>query len=442
MGGSVLRDGEYFVDVVLGSAQVFSLLLDTGSSDVGLSAVGCNGCTHKSHSPYDPSISPLASPLGCGWCASHATNGTHSACKDRGGSTRQCTMIISYADDSGFSAALWRERFEFGAGTTALASPRGLLADIGAIDKTTSTVGAMYEANFPNPRQIDGIVGMASPSESNSGAASPFDDLVEAGAVQDVFSICMHDYGGHLYLGIDDVLPADGPGSAGGDTSRSRNVTAATSMTSVLGPASSFEEARIAGAVLDVGWTARLANSGFYAVGLVDITVGGASIGVAPHVYTDGDAIVDSGSQDLNLPISAYRAIKSTFASRCGKYRSECLKGVCNCETGEPLKTTIFGGVRCVLMTQQDIAQFPIIDLHMADGLVLAYPPTNYLKNGSAFCPDSNMYSIGVESGGDDSSGTIMGDTVMMNYVTIHDRVRSRMGFSPVDGTNCPGTTS
>ena len=61
-----------------------------------------------------------------------------------------------------------------------------------------SVVGAMYEAAFPNPKGVDGIIGLADRLESDSGARTPVDDLVAAGVMDDIFGLCLQDSGTYL----------------------------------------------------------------------------------------------------------------------------------------------------------------------------------------------------------------------------------------------------
>jgi hypothetical protein len=53
----------------------------------------------------------------------------------------------------------------------------------------------MYEAAFPNPKGVDGIIGLADRLESDSGARTPVDDLVAAGVMDDIFGLCLQDSG-------------------------------------------------------------------------------------------------------------------------------------------------------------------------------------------------------------------------------------------------------
>jgi len=146
--GSDQKFGEYYVDVRIGG-KTFALMLDTGSSDLALGAEGCKGCTKKTHHFYDPENrtkhnSNRAIPVGCDWCAAHASDSTSNSCKVlKKGHAKQCTYDMGYEDNSGFSAALYNDSFAFAAGDTGI---KGL--------ETPVMVGAMYKAKFDNPKQV------------------------------------------------------------------------------------------------------------------------------------------------------------------------------------------------------------------------------------------------------------------------------------------------
>lgn len=378
IGGNYEHDGEYFLNVTIGD-ELFTLLIDTGSSDLGLAAVGCNGCTKKYHHYYDPSSS--ASPLGCEFCQENKTRETDLRCLKRPREKeKQCTYRVSYADGSGFSAALYEDDFTF--------DP--------SLKKIRASIGAMYSANFPNPRSVDGIIGFADLSEASSGATNPYLKLVESQLIDDVFSLCLTTNGGVLYLGYESFLE---------DT--------------------------------EIVWTSRAPHSGFYAIQLDDVKVNNTSIGVSPKFFNDGTAIVDSGTSDTCFSSTAFKAIKSQFEDMC---RTTCLKGICNCETKTPLREPIFES-RCVHMTQQDIDLFPEIEMTMKDGAIVKYSPQAYLRSGDVMgCEDDTQYTIALSSSGPDGSGTILGDSFMMQYVVVHDRRQTpqRIGFLPIGDEKCP----
>eukprot|EP00939_MAST-03C_sp_MAST-3C-sp1_P001316 g1316.t1 len=380
--GNFPKDGEFYLNLTIGTQDV-SLLIDTGSSDLGLSAAGCKTCAKKNHLFYAPKKSPNATVLGCNWCETHENKDTSSSCKKRPDiSEKQCTFRVSYADDSGFSAALWKDDISFGEKLT-----------------TRSVVGAMYTANFPNPRSVDGIIGLADLSVSSSGATTPFADLVADGKVEDVFSLCLTEDGGVMYFGdgILDELP-------------NRD---------------------------DVVWVPRVPTSGFYAVDIKDVTVNGTSIGVPPKTYNDGDAIVDSGTSDTCFSASAFRAIKENLEGLC---TTTCLKGVCNCDDGKPLKNPIFEN-RCVALTKDERKSYPTIAIDFANGASVNFDPDFYLQGGDVLGCDDGEYTISISSCGPDGSGTILGDSLMMQYVVIHDRRENpsqRIGFVQRSGEQCP----
>lgn len=415
MHGNLPTMGEYYVDVVVGGFNL-SLIVDTGSADVGVASVGCSGCTKKFNDPYDPLKSSTAEPFGCDWCSAHQGKGRDISCKARPEVTgKQCVYIISYVDGSGYSASLWNDTFAFGLSDTTASIPlssshRSLPSStksvpphpmLTAAPPTDSVIGAMYFAKFPNPKEVDGIVGMADSSVSVSGSRTPLDDLVAAGEVDNVFSICLHDEGGVLYLGSDE------------------------------------KEQRSAGLLgLDATtqWTPRVPKSGYYGVNMLDIVVDGVSIGVDPSVYNDGTAIVDSGSSAVSIPETAFSALKSTFGKLC---KTRCLKGVCDCTFKKPLQSTIFNG-RCDLMSKQDIARFPDVQIKMEGGVVVDYNASDYLQTGTTFCDKGGFYTTAFSSMSD-GSGTILGDSFMKGYVVIHDRrAPQRIGFAPVTDQNCP----
>jgi len=408
--GSDQRYGEYSMNVVIGG-QVFTVMIDTGSSDLAIGAVGCNGCQVKLHPPYNPTgrhASKVVAPVTCDWCSAHSSGSTDTHCKDRGGRTRQCTSQTSYADESFFVAALYNDSFTFADGDTGIA----------ALEITT-IVGAIYRAKFPNPKMVDGIIGFAFKPASASGAPTALDTLATEGKMQNVFSLCFqpNGRGGHLYLGT------DGPSG----------LTASGQPMPI-----SIQGAQI----LETQWTPMLSDTGFYGVGIEDVSIAGKSLGVSSKVYNAGMAIVDSGTQDVNFPATAFKAIKSHFAALC-KDHSVCLKGVCDCKKHKALKNQIFEN-RCVTMTKAQRDVFPMIEIKMSGGVTVKHPPTNYLKNGAAFCDSDNedMYTVAISSSGPDGSGSILGESFMQGYLVVHDRQQSRMGFQPVSESNCPSTST
>lgn len=267
--------------------EPFRLVIDTGSSDLGVATKGCSGCA-SSKNFYTPS--PIAEAMNCTWCEDHVTNETSLSCVSHGDSnTKQCTYDISYAGGNGYEA--------------------DILLDTVAFDSKHSVkayVGAIYEATMFFPG-FDGIIGFAGPGESCANTTNPFTLMSRAGEFDDVFTLCLTRDDGKLYLGSNPKLMSDP----------------------------------------NVIWVPR-SKSAFYGVTITDVLVGDKSIGIKdPSVYNEGSSIIDSGTTDCDLPQPAFDALVATLGSFCA---DTCLKGVCDCAAKKPHKHSIFES-RCVDMT-------------------------------------------------------------------------------------------
>lgn len=408
--GDWKTDGSYYIVVNIGK-QEFALFLDTGSSDIGVAAEGCHGCTKKFHHPYSPS--DTATPLYCDWCDAHKdlSDNTHLACKKRPGVRKhQCTMITGYADHSGFSAALYEDTLTLVGLDKSLPVP--------------TVIGAIYEAKFPNGKAVDGIIGLADQIESVTGAPNFIDNLVAQGTIDNVFSMCLNDDGGHIYLGLDHKPTGNEMAVMSQPKSVARRQLSERT----------FEQG-LYGFGDTVQWTPRVPGVGFYAVEVTDVLVNGKKLHVKPSVWNNGSTIIDSGTTDSALPASGLKAIKNAFYDICSN-KTTCLKGTCNCDTHKPLTKGIWES-RCVQMSPDDIAQYPPIDFVMKDGVHLTITPQMYLKNSAIFC-DKGAYTITFSKGAD-NDGTILGANVMQGYFVVHDRrPPGRMGFAPIGKRGCP----
>ena len=184
---------------------------------------------------------------------------------------------------------------------------------------------------------VTGIVGFAGAGESESGAPTPFDDLVSSGSCDDVFALCMpsRELDGALYLGT--------------------------------------EGGAIAGVALDnstTTWTA-METKGLYVVDVADLKVGGDSVGVAPKVYNAGGAILDSGTSQVGFPKSAWAAAIKVFGKRC-EDESTRVAGLCDMKTGKALdpEDSIASG-ECFELKKDDLERYPPVEVVFSDGASL-----------------------------------------------------------------------
>jgi hypothetical protein len=252
-------------------------------------------------------------------------------------------------------------------------------------------VGAIYKDHLRNPTQprvLDGIIGVAYPSVSSSGAKTIIDNLYENGIIKtNAFSICMKkDVGGVLYLGSNNAVDSG----------------------------------------VSIMWTPIVKDT-YYVVKLLDFRVNNQSIGVDPSVYNRGDAIVDSGSTSLTLPRTAFDAFRDTMLNSCSNNETQLI-GVCVDSEGRKIEPGrgIFEGL-CYEMGEADVLKYPMLTVQLENNVDLVLKPNMYMRNGGVFC-DDGLYTIGIDSGSV-TGGTLLGDTFMSSFLTIFDRQNKNIGF-------------
>eukprot|EP00466_Bigelowiella_natans_P011969 jgi/Bigna1/143557/aug1.79_g18265 len=361
MGGDFLKDGEYFIEIQVGknNPKPFRVQVDTGSSDLGIPALGCSGCEEHIDTWYNPDetgaeLLPCNNNLNCG-------------------------MSVSYADGSGFKGVLYQDTVAFGS------------------IKSPALVGAIYHqaSKHFQPYTIDGIIGFAYSSQSSSGGPTAFESMVAAGVVDNIFAMCLHGKGGQMYFGSEVMKTAENLG--------------------------------------EIKWV-KQTSEGFYPVRMLDLKVGGESIGVPPEIFNRGEAIVDSGSTAITLPRTAFDGLRDFFYKKCKNGAK--LKGICSQTHNAPLSKTLFNAEMCVAMSEDEIAAYPAFQFEFTDGVVLELRPEHYLMTGSLLCDKEGYYSLGISSG-NVADGSILGDNFMQPFLTIFDRANQRVGFVAISPDQC-----
>jgi hypothetical protein len=152
----------YTVGVTIGGTQQFQLLLDTGSTSLGVASSTCSSCN----------VSPKYAP------GSNAVDLGH--------------MTESQYDQGSWTGEVYKDSV-----VVASASPAEV--DLAAIDS---------QSMFLNPIQCDsknggleGVIGFAPALDAVPGTNGYFDQLVAAGSVPNVFATELCDTGGTLWLG-------------------------------------------------------------------------------------------------------------------------------------------------------------------------------------------------------------------------------------------------
>ena len=400
----------YWVNVSLGTPpRPFTVVVDTGSSDLLVPVVGCSNCPGSSHSFYSVSQSATAQPIPC--------NTKPYRC-DVGCKNNSCAFSVPYVgvteDAVGISDV-------FGVGNASVGLNFGGIYNISfglpSQNKRTRRYSLHRTPVWPSSPHLagdsypQGMWGLAFQTLNSLNTTPAFQALAQAGVVNNSFSIILCDVGGKLTLG----------GSSSG---------------------SSYH------------YTPLLSSSGFYGFQTVDVLVNNASLGVPARIYNKGQCIVDTGTPVFTLPVVAYRKLHSAFLKLCS---TTPLKGVCNATLTKagrrhavadqevrasslPLTNqrfyksgnqSIFQG-GCYRYTSADIQAFPTISIALANDLILSYPPSQYLRP-LWYCPPG-LFGLAVAK---EEGFTILGATFLQQYDVHYDIQQSQIGFTQRPADAC-----
>lgn len=381
MGGNIYPVGIYWTEITLGTPpQAFQVAVDSGSSDLLVPSLYCDGCHLENTGGFDTTASSTLKAVGC-----HNVTGIscRMPCSD------QCTFFNAYE-------------------TCNLTAPEQTCSVTGDIYEDSFAEGALQAANvifgliteqtenFQQFYVIDGVLGMAFAAGSSWGGQPPFDNLVQQEGIDDVFAMCMTgDNGGVLTLGGIDPSLYTG----------------------------------------DIEYTPIEKYFGEYllfTIAMTDILVDGTSIGVSQQTYNRvplGGCVVDSGTNTFLLPNSIFKPFQQTFQSLvCSG--SSSLPGACDPSGG------LFQG-QCFPYTQTEIDSFPDIQINL-NGVVLEIQGADYIVDDGT--GDGN-YCLGVVNTGNGGL-LIIGDVVMQEYYVIFDKVNKQLGWAKANIANCIGEST
>ncbi|CAM9343958.1 unnamed protein product, partial [Discosporangium mesarthrocarpum] len=211
----------------------------------------------------------------------------------------------------------------------------------------------------------DGIMGMSADKHTLIW------QMVESGIIKDrVFSLCYSAKGGTMVLGGHD------------------------------------DRLNKKGAVMK--YTPMTKQAGWFSVKVLDISLGGISIGVSPSVYQSGKGtIVDSGTTDTYLPKAAASGFKRAWKAATGKDFS-------NCANGE----------FCYRLTPTEVQALPVFRVHLDGGVIVDVRPSVYMDSndkGNQYAPRLYMTERG---------GGVLGANVMQDHNVVFDHTNGRVGFA------------
>eukprot|EP01104_Vermistella_antarctica_P011876 TRINITY_DN3357_c0_g1_i2.p1 TRINITY_DN3357_c0_g1~~TRINITY_DN3357_c0_g1_i2.p1 ORF type:complete len:261 (+),score=68.12 TRINITY_DN3357_c0_g1_i2:436-1218(+) len=240
---------------------------------------------------------------------------------------------------------------------------------------------------------MDGVAGVTSQNISGLNAVPPISQLAEDGLISNILALCLLEEGGVMTIG---------------------------------GVDSSLYTGNISYTPLVYGNVTN--QTGLYDFNMLDFLVDDVSIGVDPSVYNEALSCIDSGTNGVLLPPSAFTALQNTVTALC---ENTTLHGVCDVLPN----ATIFDG-QCFNYTQAQLEEFPEFTM-VIEGVKLTFDATRYMVNPNGPSEGMSPLCFEIYSSGTVDRFTILGDIVMQNYYSIFDLENHRLGFAPVNETAC-----
>jgi hypothetical protein len=168
-----------------------------------------------------------------------------------------------------------------------------------------------------------------------------------------------------------------------------------------------------------------MVSSGYYAVTLSDVGLGGTSLGYSSSDY--GAAVVDTGTWGFLLPTGAFNALANDIAS------SSAVSTV----FGGQINANFFDTGNCATPNGETEAQVN----SMLPAMTITFPSTT----GGSFTlsyPAARSYLVPITQGGQtqycagigDASSvgtTILGASALSAFITVFDAANGRVGFAP-----------
>ncbi|CAM9802902.1 unnamed protein product [Chrysoparadoxa australica] len=342
--------GTHFTYIYVGSPpQRVSVIMDTGSHFTAFPCTDCKACGEHTDNYWDLAASSTAHKLGCSECPDHRTFTCSSGDK--------CTFGQSYSEGSSWTAFQVEDQLVVGAEswdtTPELNKSNVMNFMFGCISSQTGLF---------NTQLADGIMGL-----SASDFTLPW-HMHDLGLIDErVFSMCMAKGGGTMVLG-------------GGESMLRTSEMIFTPLTSM---------------------------SSWFSIKMLDISIGGTSIGTDSAVYQRGKGtIVDSGTTDTYLPVEASKKWSARWLAATGQEYTN----------------------NKIILTKEQLAALPVITLSFDGGLEVVVKPEAYMEENSG-APGQYGARIYLT----ERAGAVLGANVMRDHEVVFDHAHGRVGFAPAD---------
>jgi len=378
--GGYLTIGAYYTTVNLGTPpQNYTVLYDTGSSNLAVPGAKCNSC--GSGKAYDPTASSSSQIV-------KFDTPQCSVCNNDG--SKNCLFGPTYPEPS--NPALCGMGISYGGGSSYLTGP--LVYDqVGWAGFTVTSGFVVMIENIPaasfsvNP--LDGIIGFASEHNAVNPTYVPtlWKTMVDKGLItNNLFGLCLTaETGGVMDVGFID----------------SKKYTGELQYVDVV-------------------------QDQWYNLNLRDMSVGNVGLKLHPVVYSfNNDQIgtfIDSGTGIVILGPALFQAFQDIFQGGWGQLPG--VNGTSNIFNGRVLSEAEMG---------DHLSSYPPIAFRIAGqggaSVVLEFPSSAY------FMHQDKQYIFGVIQV--PGVSVVLGDPIMSLYYMVHDKARMRVGFAPLKPQSC-----
>lgn len=384
--GSVKEHGYYYANIALGdpSPRTFQVIVDTGSTLTYVPCATCAKCgTHTGGARFDPT----GKWLKCQEKQCRAAGGPAVCSGGRGAAANRCTYSRTYAEGSGVSGDLVRDKMYFG-GDIAPSTNGTLDVVFGCTNAESGTI---------HDQEADGLIGLG-----NNQFASIPNQLADTHGLPRVFSLCFGSFegGGALSFGR---LPA---------TPRT--------------PPLAYTDMRV-----------NDAHPAYYVVSTTAMKIGDVAVATAGDLAVGYGTVMDSGTTFTYVPTRVFHATAAALDAAVttnapSEKRLAKVPGpdpsypddVCFQREGATETAPI------VAMTNLGEYYPPLTIAFDGEGASLVLPPSNYLfvhgKRPGAFC-------LGIMD--NKSQGTLIGGISVRNVLVEYDKTvgGGRIGFAATD---------
>jgi len=390
--GGISALGEYFCEVELGSpSQRVRLQVDTGSASFVVTAKECETCERNGvvGGAYAYHESSSANKVGCDSSACGSNTCSSATCDSDVCSEKSNACCSPHDPDAcGFF-------LQYGGDTNYHVAAQGdlVLEKLVLGNRTFSnmTVYRTMHQGGPWPSSVDGIFGLGLPALScNPTCSKPvYEQIIEEQELPKVFSMCFGDTTGMLVLGSNGK--AEGLHSGG------------------------------------VHYVPILQSQMFgtyYKIALTQMFVGATLLDDSKLAFPR-EAIVDSGTTLLLLEDRLWTSLVAMFQTHYCH-----LQGVCD-------TSNVFEAGVCLTSPPKG---FPKLSLSFTGGLRLELPPSLYFVKYDDPVFLRKVYCMGIQPAGGER--TVIGDTLLRGFVTVHDLEKMRVGFALPNPDVCGNVAS